>query len=217
MEIFLKKRPTNNNALNMSNYIRKGKKSFRYKSGKPKKLLEKVFNYYFLFGLLSLLWLIARTGTRPSRAVYPCQQMAIANAGPWFSIFLIPLFPASTVSRLKKHTNLKRAFWGFAIVLMFVLAIFTFKIFTGGDRASQNVSSGKEKKMESSQGLFSNLFVVENTDGTDNGFERLISLMEEQGLNFYKRKAENTRNGPSGLIAKDDLIIIKVNPTSAIK
>ena len=65
--------------------------------------------------------------------------------------------------------------------------------------------------MQSLQGVSSDIFVVENTDGTGNGFEKLIALMEEQGLSFYKREGKDTENAAEGLIAKDDLIIIKVN------
>jgi len=35
--------------------------------------------------------------------------------------------------------------------------------------------------------------------------------MQEQGLSFYKREGKDAENGTQGLIARDDLIIIKVN------
>jgi len=34
-------------------------------------------------GMGSLLWLLIRTGRKPSRAAYPCQQAAMANATAW--------------------------------------------------------------------------------------------------------------------------------------
>jgi len=200
------------NGLRMCNYMTEGKKSHQHKPRETRKLLEKVFNCYFLFGLLSLAWLIVRTGTRPTRAVYPCQRVAAANVAPWLALFVIPFFLGSSGSKPRKHSNPKRAFWGLGIVSLLVFGIFAFKILASGGSASENISSDRgQGKMQSLQGAFSDLFVVENTDGTDNGFKKLIALMEEQGLSFYKRDAKNTKNGPDGLIVRDDVIIIKVN------
>lgn len=50
--------------LRMRNYMREGKKGLQRQPRATKKLLEKVFNCYFLFGLLSLVWLMVRTGTK---------------------------------------------------------------------------------------------------------------------------------------------------------
>jgi len=198
--------------LRMRSYMTEGKKSPQRKSGRTKKLLKKVLNCYFLLGLLNLVWLMVRTGTKPTRVLYPCQKVALANAGSWLSLFVIPFFWESTGSKPKKNPHPKRVFWGLGLVLLLVLAIFTFKILTSGGSVSQNSPSGKEQgKMASLQGVFSDLFVVENTDGADNGFEKLIALMKDQGLSFYQREGKNTENGGHGLIARDDVIIIKVN------
>jgi len=56
-----------------------------------------------------------------------------------------------------------------------------------------------------SRGLMSTIF-IENTDGTDDGVERLIASMSEHGLEFYQ-----TQNSPQGLIASGDVILIKIN------
>lgn len=139
--------------LRMRNYMREGKKKLQRKPGGTKKLLEKVFNCYFLIGLSSLVWLIVRTGTKPTRALYPCQKVAAANAGSWLSLFVIPFFLGSTGNKPKKHSHPKRRFWGLGIVLLLVFAIFTFKILTSSGSVSQNSSSGKEPgKMQSLQG-----------------------------------------------------------------
>ena len=198
--------------LAMCSHMRKGRKSDQHRPSTIKRLLEKLFSCHFLFGLLSLTWLIVRTGTKPTRAVYPCQKVAAANADSWLTLFVITFFLGLTGSEPKKHSNPKRISWGLGIVLLLFFAIFTFKILTSGGSTSQSISGGKEQgKMQSLQGVSSDLFVVENTDGTDNGFEKLIALMQEQGLSFYKREGKDTEGGTHGLIAKDDLIIIKVN------
>ena len=57
----------------------------------------------------------------------------------------------------------------------------------------------------SSSDVKSDIFIHLNTDGTDSGFNELINLMSENGLAFYNKKS----NG--GLIAKDDVVILKIN------
>lgn len=52
----------------------------------------------------------------------------------------------------------------------------------------------------------SEIFAVKNTNGCDRGFENMIALMEEHGLNFYK-----TENKQSGLIGTEDVVLIKFN------
>ena len=51
----------------------------------------------------------------------------------------------------------------------------------------------------------SDIFVVNETDGTDEGVKKLISLMQRHGQSFY------SENNSSGIIGKNDVIIIKVN------
>lgn len=49
--------------------------------------------------LASLVWLILRTGTKPSRIAYPCQQVAVINVGALFA----GLIPALFLARRKAH------------------------------------------------------------------------------------------------------------------
>lgn len=57
----------------------------------------------------------------------------------------------------------------------------------------------------------SDIFVKKGTTGCDDGFNELISLMGERGLPFYKSDGKEKTQSPEGLIAKDDVIIIKIN------
>jgi len=52
---------------------------------------------------------------------------------------------------------------------------------------------------------------VENTDGTDDGIRKLFYSMQRQGIDFYKSEQLGFAVSPSGLIAADDVIIIKIN------
>jgi hypothetical protein len=57
----------------------------------------------------------------------------------------------------------------------------------------------------------SEIFVVRDTNGADNGIERLLGLMGEKGVKFYLSTKKEAMQGPGGLIARDDIILIKVN------
>ena len=57
----------------------------------------------------------------------------------------------------------------------------------------------------------SDIFVVRNTSGNDGGVSDLIKLMGNEGLLFYKSLKAGKNRGPTGLIASDDVIIVKVN------
>ncbi len=52
----------------------------------------------------------------------------------------------------------------------------------------------------------SSIFVQSDTDGTDDGFEKLISKMADNGIIFYK-----TKDGQDGLIATDDVVLLEIN------
>jgi hypothetical protein len=56
----------------------------------------------------------------------------------------------------------------------------------------------------------SNIYVVNGTVGGERGLNKLIDLMDQSGLSFHK--TDGTRKaGPEGLIAMDDIILIKIN------
>ena len=57
----------------------------------------------------------------------------------------------------------------------------------------------------------SDIFVVNGALGNDCGISQLVDLMGSHGTLFYKSATGGNNAAPSGLIARDDTIIIKVN------
>jgi uncharacterized protein (DUF362 family) len=57
----------------------------------------------------------------------------------------------------------------------------------------------------------SDIFVVNGTTGKYEDLKQLITLMDFNGVKFYWSEEENITSGPEGLIAKDDVVLIKVN------
>ncbi len=57
----------------------------------------------------------------------------------------------------------------------------------------------------------STIYAVNGVKGNDGSLNNLLKLMDGDGLKFYNTKTKGFLLGPSGLIAKNDVVIIKVN------
>lgn len=68
------------------------------------------------------------------------------------------------------------------------------------ERLSKDNSPKQENK------VISEVFVQKNTNGTDDGFDKLITNMQNNGLNFYK-----TNSSENGLIGENDVVLLKIN------
>ncbi|MEM3137603.1 MAG: hypothetical protein QW760_03725, partial [Thermofilaceae archaeon] len=160
------------------------------------------FDRFFIIGLASLIWFLLRTGTKPSRIQYPCQKAALTNASLWLAIYVIPL-----------TTPLIRIFTGKRITLLLMLAalvaagFITYMIAFKPSRAIQL----EIKEWIASEQPASSIFVVTGARGKENDLLALIELMGEHGVKFYRSDKTEKTMGPNGLIAADDVVIIKVN------
>ncbi len=57
----------------------------------------------------------------------------------------------------------------------------------------------------------STVYAVEGAKGNDGSLNSLLELMDGDGLKFYEAKSKGFLQGSSGLIASDDVVIVKVN------
>ena len=165
-----------------------------------------------MIGLLSLIWFLLRTGTKPSRGVYPCQRVAAASGYLWLTTWVPPLLLAIPRRLAKTDLNKKRlVIVAVTLVVIVVGSVVLWKLHEVGRRPPEQAIGltleGRLAKVQPS----SDIFVVVGTTGYDGGFSELISLMGERGLLFYKSDTNGENQGPNGLIARDDVVIIKVN------
>jgi hypothetical protein len=167
--------------------------------------------YFFIFGLLCIIWFLFRTGTKPSRVEYPCQQASVAGANLWFAAYLLPLI--SIVKSNKNGRGPTARFLGFGIIAVILIAgtIFLF----GGPSSdaiagnpSQSLTGRAITEKMNLTPVTSEIFVVNGTSGNDGGVYQLIRLMESKGTPFY---AKGNGKDQTGLIANGDVVIIKVN------
>jgi hypothetical protein len=164
-----------------------------------------------LFGLASLVWVIFRTGTKPSRIVYPCQRAALANSSMLLGIS-IPILLASVLVKTKKFLFEK----GSALMLLIILAgvILTGGQFWGSIQLVGAVNPNQELQLllEPRNAILSpasDIFVLNGRAYAH--IIELINLMGSHGLRFYKSATFGVTQGPDGLIARDDVVLIKIN------
>lgn len=87
-----------------------------------KKNFRKFYSYPSIIGILSLVWFILRTGTRPSRAVYPCQKVAANQT----MLFLGPtIFSSILVFKKRLLSILKSKFSQILKISLVIIVLIT--------------------------------------------------------------------------------------------
>lgn len=167
-----------------------------------------------LIASVSAIWILLRTGSRPSRIAYPCQQAAVLN----IDSFRLALTASILSSRKTIMTIPGRLSHPAAIGLLLVSCLFLtsdyaaapIEYFTMSVDNNISVPLLLESQSAVSQADSSDLFFVQNASGIegnmDSGVSALFELMESKGLYFFK-----TTGHPSGLIGSDDVVLIKIN------
>jgi hypothetical protein len=168
-------------------------------------LLDHVRENFFLFGLGCLVWYALRTGSKPSRAVYPCQRVAAANANLWIATYLTPFFAMVEVDRFKMHWKT------IVVVLLIGVGAYGYMSLNNNDNDELTPVKLKIEPMSASEPDPSIIYTVTGTNVNDDGVKRLIDLMSDKNQPFYKSAKDEGSQGPDGFIANTDVVLIKVN------
>jgi hypothetical protein len=173
-----------------------------------------IYHNAFIIGLLSLVWFAVRTGTKPSRAAYPCQQAAAANSYAWLAAYALPLFAMAGRKTRELYSRRNLIFMALAALLIIGSVAFAASKISGDSVSLASAGQPAELTLSGSLAELtpaSDIFVLQGTSGNDRGVAELIDFMGSHNLPFYSSPAEGTNKGPTGLIARDDMVIIKVN------
>jgi hypothetical protein len=162
--------------------------------------------------ILSAVWIVLRTGTRPSRILYPCQQAALSNI-TLFKITVGASLP--TIASLRASTGRLKP-----TLILTILSVGGF--FMASDPALigfeplqvdnnlARVPLTLTPHNATTTGSTSDIFYVQNATGPEGDMDAsvnaLIELMGLQGLHFY-----DSTSTPYGLIGRENVIIIKMN------
>ena len=179
-------------------------KKYPHECKNNKKLSHHFLKNSLIAGFLTLIWLLIRSGTKPSRIAYPCQRAAATYT--FYSIGSL-IFPIFTL-KLNIEDVIKSRKKIICLVAVIGIVLLIWNINNLNNKSGENNLVNDNMKIENNIGgnPISSIFVVENTMGEYTGAKKLIELMEENNQPFYK-----TNNNPNGLISSEDVILIKVN------
>jgi hypothetical protein len=156
----------------------------------------------WIAGAAALLWLIYRSGTKPSRFAYPCQQAAFSTAALVFGVPIVATVVALR-ARLFTPRGLVIALAGLATTFGIWAYLSRTPAYTGPPNASPR------------QAYRASVYHAYNPVGPVGDhfaqLDDLIEIMGADGLKFYKSDVASLTAGPEGLFAADDVIIIKIN------
>lgn len=154
-------------------------------------------------GLAALVWLILRTGRKPTRLSYPCQQAALGSVSLLFAVSLAPwLFQAG--SWLWRRRSRLAAAAGLLAVLPL-----------GGhwDTTSGRCVTDRLARAPADYGA--DVYVIENAGGPagdhHRGVDALVAGMGAAGLKLYRSATSGAESGPDGLVGVNDVVLIKIN------
>jgi len=185
----------------------------RARDSRLKRLFAWLASSAFLFGLANLLWFALRTGTRPSRAAYPCQRAAAANASVWLAACVVPLFPFARAvdgKRIDRRT-IRRSVLAATLVAA-VVWFATSAPFGPSDAGVANPAVALLlPESRATAAPASDIFVIRDVTPEDCGVPALIELMAANGIAFYRSASALFACDSDGLIASDDIVLLKVN------
>jgi len=166
-----------------------------------------------LLATISVVWLVVRTGRKPSRITYPCQKAAFANVEVLFLTIFAPSLGFTGLRWSMPSFLYGRSAKAVLLVGSLLLAFSSATLMTARLQPVTNILPVPlDLRPQTAIGASpsSSLFFVQNASGPngnmDAAFSTLLSLMQNHSLYFYK-----TSSHANGLIAKNDVVLIKVN------
>ena len=157
-----------------------------------------------VFGLLNLLWFIFRTGSKPRRIVYPCQQEALKNVSVSLGV-IIPTFSLVIIwMKVKTWFSYGKA----TVIIILTVSTAVTGVMLNSALSSQEVTLEIFPRASESESA-SNIFVVNGPEVAH--VTDLINLMGSQNFSFYQSTTSGTNQGPDGLITATDVVLLKTN------
>ncbi|MFX1330487.1 MAG: DUF362 domain-containing protein [Promethearchaeota archaeon] len=164
-----------------------------------------------ILAVVSGFWIVLRSGSKPTRIVYPCQQAALSNIQV-FKVAVLALIPS--IGRIRLLLGKMKP------VAVLVALIVGTVLLTGNSIGPGLVFTAAEDNNYirvplvltnyTSAEAVSDLYIVQNATGENGNMDAaigaLLDMMESEDRGFYK-----SSQTPSGMIESDDVIILKVN------
>ena len=158
-------------------------------------------------GLFAFAWLVLRTGTKPSRLAYPCQQASLSAATLALGA---PLVAAVVAARRRLSAGLRTPAGAAIAVLVVVVGSAVTGVFVIADAPPEIVLIDPPRDYRAQVFHVSNCPEDPVGDAFP-GLDALLGLMGTNGLKLHRSAISGPTSGPDGLIANDDLVLIKIN------
>jgi hypothetical protein len=157
-------------------------------------------------GILALLWLVLRSGPKPSRLAYPCQQAAFSAASLAFGA---PLVSALIAARRHIAGGMRRPAGIAAVGAVIVGAL-------GVSGLLDRAAAIPVRPMNAPDEYRAQLFHVSGCpeDPTGERFPGLDVLMKRlgsAGIKLHDSATTTPYAGPGGIVGSDDVVVIKIN------
>jgi hypothetical protein len=159
-----------------------------------------------LAGVFALLWLLLRSGTRPSRLAYPCQQAAVTTASLAFGAPLVGALIAVRCLAGRMIRN-RRVLAAAAVGLFMTIGLWGFLT-----RSTASSTYGLLAPADYRAEVFHVTDCPPDPVGDRfPGLDSLLRLMGEHDRKFYRSTTVSPLSGPDGMIDRDDVVVIKIN------
>ncbi len=158
-------------------------------------------------GLFALAWLVLRTGAKPSRLAYPCQQASLSAA---MLALGAPLVAAIVTARRQLSAGLRTPTGAATAVLAVLVGSAVTGIFVIADAPPEVVLIDPPRDYRATVFHVSNCPEDPIGDAFP-GLDALLDLMGTNDLKLHRSAVSGPTSGPNGLIANDDLVLIKIN------
>ncbi|MFQ5410996.1 MAG: DUF362 domain-containing protein [Phycisphaerae bacterium] len=179
-------------------------------SGQPYSWMRRWFmTNALLSGAFALAWLVLRSGSKPSRFAYPCQQAAFGTAAAAFGVPLV-----SALISARRRLSLALASRGGRLLAAGGLIV---TLGFGAWAFNRDPVGFNDGPHLQPRGTYrAEVFVRENAPGPNGqhyeGLDDLIVWMGLYGTKFYQSDTiENFETGAAGIISSDDVVVIKIN------
>ncbi len=161
--------------------------------------------FQIIAGAGALAWLLLRSGTKPSRFSYPCQQSALAAATAALGVPLVAAILAGRAGLLSfMRSGMGKLGGGFVALLL--IAWFT---------AASLPDALPMIVLAPPQGYRPEVFHVPYARGVEpgrfGGVDDLVALLGASGFKLHRSAMLAPSSGPDGLIDPDDVVIVKIN------
>lgn len=156
-------------------------------------------------GAVALLWVVLRSGPKPSRLSYPCQQSAFGLATAAFGVPLVAAVVAGRAAFLRFLHSVggKIAGMGMAVLCIALIAYGSY------DSQPAVIMATPPADYHPAVYLVNDARGV--LPGRFGGVDDLVTLMGSSGLKWHRFPLVGLTAGPDGLIDRDDVVIVKIN------